>query len=142
MADNFALPATGITGASDEIAGVHYQRIKIVHGPDGAATDTSAAAGLPVTEVGTDVAALTSVASSATSVVLLAANPDQVGALIHNDSAETLRIAYAATASDTLFTVPINPGYTWVMTGDAKWRGVISGIWEAADGAARITEIG
>lgn len=51
MSDNFIANApttTGNTFASDDIAGVHYSRIKISHGADGSATDSSDAAPFPV----------------------------------------------------------------------------------------------
>lgn len=50
MADNVAVTAgAGTTIASDDIAGVQYQRIKVAHGADGSATDTSSTNPLPVT---------------------------------------------------------------------------------------------
>ena len=53
MADNFETdPATGgVTFASDDISNVHHQRVKIEHGVDGSATDTSSVDPLPTTEV-------------------------------------------------------------------------------------------
>lgn len=53
MTDNVAVaPATGVGTApvaTDDIAGVHYQRIKVTFGADGSATDVSGANPLPVT---------------------------------------------------------------------------------------------
>ena len=43
MADN-----TVTTFATDDIGGVHYPRVKLSHGPDGAATDANQANPLPV----------------------------------------------------------------------------------------------
>jgi hypothetical protein len=49
LADNIAVtPGTGATVAADDISGVLYQRVKVQHGGDGTATDTSAADPLPV----------------------------------------------------------------------------------------------
>ena len=49
MADNVAITAgAGTTIATDDIGGVQYQRVKLSVGADGAATDTSKAAPLPV----------------------------------------------------------------------------------------------
>lgn len=49
MADNIGYtPGTGATVAADDISGVLYQRVKPTWGEDGAATDVSAAAPLPV----------------------------------------------------------------------------------------------
>lgn len=54
MADNFvANPGSGgSTFAADDISSVFYPRVKISHGADGSATDTSTAAPLPVTVIG------------------------------------------------------------------------------------------
>ena len=52
MADNSTLPATGDVIAADEIAGVKYQRAKVVWGVDGVANDTSATSPLPVALIG------------------------------------------------------------------------------------------
>ncbi len=51
MADNVSVTAgSGTTIAADDVGGVLYQRVKVVAGADGAATDVSAAAPLPVTD--------------------------------------------------------------------------------------------
>jgi hypothetical protein len=54
MADNVVANAGsgGSTFATDDIAGVHYPRTKMVWGADGAVNDTSAAAPLPVGDAG------------------------------------------------------------------------------------------
>ena len=50
MADNVAITAgAGTSIASDDIAGVQYQRVKVTHGQDGSATDVSSASPMPVT---------------------------------------------------------------------------------------------
>ena len=50
MADNVGItPGSGATAASDDIGGVQFQRIKLVHGADGVNDgDVSSANGLPV----------------------------------------------------------------------------------------------
>ena len=87
-------------------------------------------------------AAQTSVASSATSVTILAANPARRGASIANTSTAILYLRFnsaggAATAttahtvqmaSNTYYEVPF--GYT----------GIITGIWASANGQANVTE--
>lgn len=54
MADNITLPAMtgGANVASDEIAGIHHQRVKVQYGLDGSATDVSASNPLPVVQTG------------------------------------------------------------------------------------------
>jgi hypothetical protein len=50
MADNIAVTAgAGTNVATDDIAGVHYQRIKPTWGPDGTANDINTTTPLPVT---------------------------------------------------------------------------------------------
>lgn len=50
MADGFlSTQGTGTTIATDDIAGVHYQRVKLSQGTDGSAADVSSAAPLQVT---------------------------------------------------------------------------------------------
>jgi hypothetical protein len=49
MADNVTITeGSGTQIAADEVGGVKYQRVKVAHGVDGAAVDTSATDPLPV----------------------------------------------------------------------------------------------
>ena len=49
MADNVAITAgSGTSVATDDVGGIHYQRVKVAVGADGSATDVSSAAPLPV----------------------------------------------------------------------------------------------
>ncbi len=58
MTDNVAVtPGTGATIAADDISSVYYQRVKISHGADGSATDTSTASPLPTRKVGASLVA-------------------------------------------------------------------------------------
>lgn len=50
MADGTTLPGTGTVIATDEIGGVHHQRVKLSVGADGAAADCSSANPLPVVQ--------------------------------------------------------------------------------------------
>jgi hypothetical protein len=54
MADDITLnPGTGgATLATDDIGGKHHQRVKIMHGADGVATDSSSATPFPVRQPG------------------------------------------------------------------------------------------
>ena len=53
MADNVAItPGSGAIAAADDIGGVLFQRVKVSHGADGSATDTSEAAPLPTQDKG------------------------------------------------------------------------------------------
>jgi len=85
-------------------------------------------------------AALTNVASSATTVSLLAANTNRRGVIIFNDSNQSLYVKYGATASTTSFTYLMTPKSTWEMILPI-FQGAIDGIWASANGSARITEL-
>lgn len=85
-------------------------------------------------------AALTSVAASAVSVSLLAANAARRQFIIVNDGSKVLWVAFAATASAAAFTLELGGGGTYESPLNG-YTGVISGIWQSANGNARITEI-
>lgn len=80
------------------------------------------------------------VAGSATSVQLLAANTSRIGVIIYNDGNADLKIKFGTTASSTNFSIliPKNTNYEgWA----PLYNGRIDGIWSSAAGNARITEI-
>jgi len=90
-------------------------------------------------EVRSSASSVTSVASSASNVTLLATNSNRLGATIYNDSSKNLYIKLGATASTTSFTTIISSmGYYEV---PFNYTGQIDGIWAAANGNARITEL-
>ena len=88
-------------------------------------------------------AVLTSVATTtASSVVLLAANVARHGFYVHNVSGRPLHVAFAATSSATAFTfiIPANQGFEGPLKG---YTGDISGILTggASTGTAKVTEL-
>lgn len=84
---------------------------------------------------------VTSVASSATSVTLLASNTARKGATVFNDSTAILYLKFGATASATSYTVQIAAGGYYEFPGPTVYSGVVDGIWSAANGNARLTEL-
>lgn len=84
---------------------------------------------------------VTSVSASATNVTLLAANTARRVVTVYNDSTANLFLKMAATASATSFTVKIAAGGYWEMPAMSYvYTGIIDGIWDAANGSARVTE--
>lgn len=81
-----------------------------------------------------------SIASSATNVTLFASNANRLGATIYNDSTAILYMKLGAAASNTSYTIQLaaNGGYYEVPFG---YTGIIDGIWSAANGSARVTEL-
>lgn len=98
------------------------------------ASDETVPISLPSSTTGT----LTSVASSATTVTLLASNSSRKGYAIFNDSTQILYVAFSATSSTGAYSVKLFPNSA--ITSDFIYTGVISGIWAAANGAAKVTE--
>ncbi len=85
-------------------------------------------------------AAVTSVAGSATSVNLLAANTARRGAVVVNDSTAVLYVKLGETASATSYTYRL-PAYATLELPDPVYTGRIDGIWASATGNARVTEV-
>lgn len=85
-------------------------------------------------------AILTSVPSSITSVTILALNAARRQFIVHNQSTANLYLAFSATSSVTAFTVlvPSNGEYESVLGG---YTGLVTGIWNLANGNARVTEV-
>lgn len=84
-------------------------------------------------------ATLSQINANVSSVQFLAANAARRGALVYNDSSANLFLAFAATASTTAYTVKI-PGGGFYTFDPPIYTGPVSGIWDAAIGAARLTE--
>jgi hypothetical protein len=84
-------------------------------------------------------ASITRVASSGTSVSVLAARGERKGLTLVNDSNASAYVAFAATASSSVFTLKMAPGSTWVMPSPV-YTGQVSAIWTAADGGLEATE--
>lgn len=103
-------------------------------------------ASLSVTQAFAATSTLANVASSATSVTLLAANNNRKTAIIINDSTSDLYVVLNASAASTtnysLFLaakVGNTPSFL-AINGD-DYSGEIRGIWSSANGFARITEV-
>ena len=85
-------------------------------------------------------ATLTTVAASVVSVSLFAADAARRQVFIHNDGNADLRVAFAATASATAYTVLIPRNGFWASALNG-YTGDVSGIWTTAVGSARLTEV-
>lgn len=83
---------------------------------------------------------VTSVASSAASVTLLASNANRKQATIYNDSTQILFLKLGAIATNASYTVQLNANDYYELPSPA-YTGIVDGIWAAANGNARITEL-
>lgn len=85
-------------------------------------------------------ATLSNVSASASSVQLLAGTTGEA-VCVFNDSSADLYLKYGTAASTSSFTVKIPPGGFYEFPTRPLYRGVVHGIWSAASGSARITEV-
>ncbi len=102
MADNVTLPGTGIVAASDDVGGVQYQRVKITHGVDGAATDSTSTTPFPAAVP--DQTASGSLTST-TSVTLTLASQAQVAIQVTGTWVGTLQFESSVDGTN-FFSVP------------------------------------
>ena len=146
MADNTTLNP-GVGGdviATDDIAGVKHELVKVEFGVDGVATmvaDTDGAR-LPVKVAMAGTATRTLVADTAVAVTVLAANANRKGAYLLNTSSAILYVGLGAvdpTATD--FTEQLLQWQSWRVPD--VYTGIIKGLWasDPNDGVARVTEL-
>lgn len=81
-----------------------------------------------------------SIAAAAASVLLAPANPSRESVQIVNDGTGTLYISHAPVATTASFAAKLGPGATYVIEQPDVYQGVVSGVWTAPNGFARLTE--
>lgn len=86
-------------------------------------------------------AAITSVTAAVASTTVLAANANRKGMMLYNDSTAILYLAFAATASTTSYTLQVAAGGYYEMPIKPVYTGLLTGIWSAANGSVRVTEL-
>lgn len=93
---------------------------------------------VPISLPASTTATQTSVASSATSVTLLAANSSRKAFTVFNDSTQILYVSFTATSTTSAYSVKLFPNGAYLS--DFIYTGIITGIWASANGAAKLTE--
>lgn len=87
-------------------------------------------------------ATVSSVPGSATSGTLLAANASRKTAMLYNDSTAILYLLFGAgTASASNYTVQVPSGGYYELPSSINFTGILVGIWAAANGAVKVTEL-
>lgn len=112
------------------VVGTGVQRVAI-------ASDNS-----PVSTLAPSVAsaALSNATNSNSTFTVIAANASRKGLIIHNDSTTTCFYAFAATSSNTAFTLRLTNQSSYSMQ-PPIYTGVVSAICNATNGASRVTEL-
>ncbi len=143
MADNTTLNAGtgGSVVADDDIGGVKFQRIKLIHGADGVNDgDVSSANPLPVTLPAITTITHAVVAPSTTSAAVLAANTARDYALIQNVGSVDVTLNLGAVAvSGTGIVLKANGGF-YELTNANLYRGVVNGITASGTGSLTVTQ--
>jgi hypothetical protein len=129
-------PAKNTIAANKRMEGTNVKAVLLV-GPDGEPYSSTGGSLTVSANKGANVAN-TVVASSATDVLLLAAEPSRVEAVIENNSTEDLYVKYGTGATTSSFTKKLLPGDAIVVT---SYVGVVHGVWSAVNGDAQITEV-
>jgi hypothetical protein len=96
-----------------------------------------------VTETATIVstsANLSSITSLTSSQIIFTLNTARKGFILFNNSTANCFIAFASTASSSLFTIQLNSGMTYQDEGTI-YVGPISAIWASANGFLAVTEL-
>lgn len=101
MADNVVLnPGSGgASVATDDILGIHHQRVKIQHGADGSATDVSSASPLPVEAASLPLPTGAATAANQTTII---GHLDGLEGLLTTIDADTGVLAGAVRAEDAV----------------------------------------
>jgi hypothetical protein len=115
-----------LTVATHAVTGTFFQATQPVSGSLG--------------HLSSSAAALSNVSASASSVQLLASTAGRRMVTIHNDSTATLFVKFGTTASATSYTVEMVAGAYFEFP-HPVFTGRVDGIWESANGSARITEM-
>jgi hypothetical protein len=82
----------------------------------------------------------TRVASSASSVTILAANTGRRGLSIHNQSSQTLYLSYTSPATSVNSFISMAPESFLLLDQQLMVSNAIYGIWSGVNGAAQVTE--
>lgn len=136
MADNLAVtPGSGATIASDDIGGVHHQRVKISQGADGSATDVSSAAPLSVKQPLASSGTFGAAAPTTSSASAVASNSARNQLLLVNNGSQTV---YVGTGTVTTSNgIPIPPGGSLTIT---TYYGAVHAITASGTGDLRYLE--
>lgn len=121
---------TGVFGAAAMYHdGTNYQRAALTN-PLPVRSPATAATSATLTNVGAQISNLT----------LIANNVNRKGLILYNDSTAVLYLKFGSVASTTSFTYYVEGGATLELP-TVTYTGQIDGIWSAANGTARITEL-
>ncbi|MCK9928811.1 hypothetical protein MXD62_16775 [Frankia sp. Mgl5] len=122
-------------------SGQHQQAVVIGDGVNvGRVVGIDSAGAASVRPRAASTATLVNVSASLSSVTIRAANSARLGLIVVNDSTADLYLTFdGTTASTSNYSIKLPPGATYEMT--IVVTTLITGVWSAASGTARVTEL-
>ena len=84
---------------------------------------------------------VTSVPAAVGTTQLLAPNGNRANFVVYNDSTAVLYLSFDGAASTTHYTVQVPAQGYFEHPAGAVYTGMVTGVWSAANGNARITEL-
>lgn len=131
-----------------DVAGVQVdpRNIRILTPSDIVSVQAISSAGLTITgsittvQGTSSVSILSSLSSSISNVNLLSGNSSRKMATIFNDSTSNLFVKLGSTASTTSFTIKMAAGSYYEFPAPV-YTGQVDGLWDVANGSARISEL-
>lgn len=129
-------PAKNVIAGNKRMEGTVVKSVLLV-GPDG---EPYASTGGTLTVAANKgaVSSVSSVASTTSDVLILAANSSRVEAVVQNNSTADLYLKYGTAASSSSFTIKLSPDDAVIVN---SYTGVIHGAWSAVNGDAVVTEV-
>lgn len=86
-------------------------------------------------------ATVSSVASAVTTQTIAAANDNRTQLCVFNDSTANCFLKFGSAASTSSYTIKIAAGgYYEVAGGSTVYSGIVTAVWDAVNGSARVTE--
>lgn len=129
-----------VSGTVTANAGTGTLAVSLASVPSHAVTNAGTFAVQATPAGGPTTGTQSTVASSASSVTVLASNANRKGATVYNDSTQILYLSLSATtASTSSYSVQMGAGAFFEVP--FFYTGQLTGIWASANGNVRITEL-
>lgn len=115
--------------------------VKVTDGTDTLAVNPDGSINFnQTTTVISTTASLSSITASTSSQLIFASSITRKGFILFNDSTANCYIAFAATSSNSAFTILLNSGMTY-QNESIIYTGIMSVVWASATGFLRVTEL-
>ena len=138
---SLATPGPGIVVGQDDVGGTAWQYVKLDVGPAGVSRPISysGGTGVPVQAIRPASNFGTRIAGTIGNLIILAANPNRIGASFYVESGSAMYLKHGSNAGTFDYTVQVLAGALYEMP--FGYSGTVSAIWQFASGTVQITEV-